>query len=224
MSRDLTQLRARIIPVIRMQDAKMALTAVDWLHEGGLRIFEITASVPGYLEVIAQLADRKDLLVGAGTLLEAEDARKAAEAGAQFLVSPCLVPEVIEAGAEAALPTIPGTATPTEALQAHKLGAAAVKVFPARQLGGPGYLKALRSVLPDIAVIPTGGIELDEVDDYFAVGAFAVGMGSQLVTQSEISEDGNTTDENSTTAKQRVLARARRLASHSDTENTKREN
>lgn len=216
MSKVLNQLRAQVIPVIRMQETEAALTAVEWLHEGGIRIFEITASVPGYLEVIAELAGRDDLLVGAGTLLEAEDARKAVEAGARFLVSPCLVPEVIEAGAEASVPVIPGTATPTEALQAHRLGAAAVKVFPARQLGGPGYLKALRSVLPDIAVIPTGGIELDEVGGYFAAGAYAVGMGGQLVTQDEVGAANAAKVENGETARQRVVARARHLSARAD--------
>lgn len=216
MSRVLNQLRAQVIPVIRMQETEAALTAVEWLHEGGIRIFEITASVPGYLEVIAELSDRDDLLVGAGTLLEADEARKAVEAGARFLVSPCLVPEVIEAGAETATPVIPGTATPTEALQAHRLGAAAVKVFPARQLGGPGYLKALRSVLPDIAVIPTGGIDLDEVDSYFATGAYAVGMGGQLVTQDEVGAANAAKVENGETARQRVVARARRLSARAD--------
>lgn len=216
MTRVLKQLHAQVIPVIRMQEAEAALTAVEWLHEGGIRIFEITASVPGYLEVIAELAGRDDLLVGAGTLLEAEDAHKAVEAGARFLVSPCLVPEVIEAGIEASVPVIPGTATPTEALQAHRLGAAAVKVFPARQLGGPGYLKALRSVLPDIAVIPTGGIDLDEVDSYFTAGAYAVGMGGQLVTQDEVGEARTTQDETGETARQRVVTRAQRLSARGD--------
>ncbi|WP_026988244.1 bifunctional 4-hydroxy-2-oxoglutarate aldolase/2-dehydro-3-deoxy-phosphogluconate aldolase [Fodinicurvata fenggangensis] len=216
MSRVLRQLHAQVIPVIRMQEAEAALTAVEWLHEGGIRIFEITASVPGYLEVISELAGRDDLLVGAGTLLAAEDAREAAKAGARFLVSPCLVPEVIEAGAEASVPVIPGTATPTEALQAHRLGAAAVKVFPARQLGGPGYLKALRSVLPDIAVIPTGGIDLDEVDSYFTAGAYAVGMGGQLVTQDEVGAANAAKDEDGETARQRVLTRARHLSARAD--------
>ncbi|WP_022728909.1 bifunctional 4-hydroxy-2-oxoglutarate aldolase/2-dehydro-3-deoxy-phosphogluconate aldolase [Fodinicurvata sediminis] len=216
MSSVLRQLSAQVIPVIRMQQAETALTAVDWLHEGGIEIFEITASVPGYLEVIAKLAERKDLLVGAGTLLSAEDAHNAVKAGARFLVSPCLVPEVIEAGSEAGIPVIPGTATPTEALQAHRLGAEAVKVFPARQLGGPGYLKALRSVLPDIAVIPTGGIELDEVDGYFTAGAYAVGIGGQLVTQDEVGEARTTQDETGETARQRVVARARRLSARAD--------
>lgn len=207
MSRVTGQLRAQVIPVIRMGQAKTALTAVEWLHEGGMGIFEITASVPGYLEVIAELSAREDLLVGAGTLLEAEEARKAAQAGARFLVSPCLVPEVIEAGTEASVPVIPGTATPTETLQAHRLGAAAVKVFPARQLGGPGYLKALGSVLPEIPVIPTGGIDIDEVDAYFAAGAFAVGMGGQLVTQANVEAH----ERGDTSAKETVLAKARRL-------------
>lgn len=208
MNAVLERLQAQVIPVIRMQEAEAALAAVDWLQEGGLRIFEITASVPGYLDIISELAGRADLLVGAGTLLDAEETRKAVLAGAQFLVSPCLVSEVIEAGRESGTAVIPGTATPTEALQAQRLGAAAVKVFPARQLGGPGYLKALKSVLPGIDVIPTGGIELDEVATYFAAGAFAVGMGGQLATQNDILEHAKGND----TAREAVIARARKLS------------
>jgi 2-dehydro-3-deoxyphosphogluconate aldolase/(4S)-4-hydroxy-2-oxoglutarate aldolase len=198
----LDYLTGRAIPVIRFDDADDARTAVDWLREGGLEIFEITATVPGYAGLIAELASRPDLLIGAGTILNGEAASAVIDAGARFLVSPCFVADVVEAGARAGLPVFPGAATPTEVHNAHRAGAAAVKIFPARQLGGPGYIAALRSVFPNIPLMPTGGISIDDAPDYFRAGAIAVGMGGQLVTVADIK--ARRRDE--------VVARAARLA------------
>lgn len=196
------KLKGRAIPVIRFDKAADARTAVDWLQEGGLEIFEITATVPGYAELIAELAARPDLLIGAGTILDADAASAVMQAGARFLVSPCFVAEVMEAGLRAGLPVFPGAATPTEVLQAHRAGAAAVKIFPAKQLGGPGYLAALRSVFPQIALMPTGGVTIEDAADYFRAGAIAVGMGGQLVTEADIRAG----------RREEVVARAARLA------------
>ncbi|WP_088344626.1 MULTISPECIES: bifunctional 4-hydroxy-2-oxoglutarate aldolase/2-dehydro-3-deoxy-phosphogluconate aldolase [Rhodomicrobium] len=198
----LDHLAGKAIPVVRFDAASDARIAVDWLREGGLTIFEITATVPNFTALIAELAARPDLLIGAGTLLDAETAAAAIEAGAKFLVSPCFVAEVAEAGARAALPVFPGAATPTEVLNAHRAGAAAVKVFPAKQLGGPGYISALRSVFPHIPLMPTGGITLDDAGDYLRAGAVALGMGGQLVTVADIRAG----------RRDEVVARAARLA------------
>jgi 2-dehydro-3-deoxyphosphogluconate aldolase / (4S)-4-hydroxy-2-oxoglutarate aldolase len=182
----LNRLRGRTIPVIRMGDAANARTAVSWLQEGGLNIFEITASVPHYRELISELAALPDCYVGAGTILNRGDARAAIGAGARFLVSPCMVKEVLDTGRDAGIPVLPGAATPTEVHDAYLAGAAVVKIFPAKQLGGADYLKALRSVFPQIPLMPTGGIDLDDVPGYFGAGAAAVGMGSQLVTEEDV--------------------------------------
>jgi 2-dehydro-3-deoxyphosphogluconate aldolase/(4S)-4-hydroxy-2-oxoglutarate aldolase len=195
-------LRGRAIPVIRFDKAADARTAVDWLGEGGLDIFEITATVPGYASLIAELASRPGILVGAGTILDAEAADAVIKAGARFLVSPCFVAEVMQAGLRAGLPVFPGAATPTEVLHAHRAGAMVVKIFPAKQLGGPGYLAALRSVFPQIPLMPTGGVGIEDAPDYFRAGAVAVGMGGQLVTEADIRAE----------RRDDVVARATRLA------------
>lgn len=173
-----------------------------WLIHGGLTILEITTTVPGYAGLVTKLAADPRLLVGTGTVLDAATAEAAVEAGSRFLVSPCLVPDVIAVGKAAEVPVIPGAATPTEVLTAHRAGAAAVKLFPAEQLGGPGFLKAVRSVLPEVPLMPTGGIALEQVLEYISAGAFAVGLGSQLASQREIAAG----------ARDEIIARAIRLA------------
>jgi 2-dehydro-3-deoxyphosphogluconate aldolase/(4S)-4-hydroxy-2-oxoglutarate aldolase len=198
----LDNLKGRAIPVIRFDDAADARTAVDWLRQGGLKIFEITATVPSFAELIAELASRPELIIGAGTILDSEAARAAIDAGARFLVSPCFVAEVVEAALRAGLPVFPGAATPTEVHHAHRAGATAVKIFPARQLGGPGYIAALCSVFPNIPLMPTGGIGIEDAPDYFRAGAIAVGMGGQLVTEADIKAG----------RRDEVVARAARLA------------
>lgn len=202
----LERLRGQAIPVIRTGRTEEARRLVGWLRDGGLRVFEITTSVPGWDGLIRELGQDPDLLVGAGTVLDAAAAEAAIAAGSRFLVSPCVVPEVVAAGRSAGLPTVPGAATPTEVLTAHRAGAAAVKLFPIAQLGGPGFLRAVRSVLPEVPLIPTGGIEPEEVRDYLANGALAVGLGSQLAGPTDL-ERG---------AREAVVARATRL-SHPET-------
>ena len=198
----LERLRGKAIPVVRCDSAEQAGTLSEWLIQGGLTILEITTTVPGYADLVAKLAADRRLLVGTGTVLDAVTAQTAVEAGSRFLVSPCLVPEVIAVGKAAKVPVVPGAATPTEILTAHRAGAAAVKLFPAEQLGGPGFLKAVRSVLPEIPLIPTGGIALEQVTDYISAGAFAVGLGSQLASQREIAAG----------ARDEIVTRAIRLA------------
>ena len=200
----LGRLKGKAVPVIRTGNDETARRVVEWLREGGMSIFEITATVPGYAQLIKELANESSLLVGAGTILDDAAAKAAVDAGAQFIVSPCTVPDVIEAGRKAAVPVVAGAATPSEALEAHRHGAAAVKLFPARQLGGPGFVKALRSVFPNIAFIPTGGIEIDEISSYLAAGAHAVGLGSQIASETEIAAG----------ERDKIVMRAAGLAQH----------
>ncbi|WP_018699734.1 bifunctional 4-hydroxy-2-oxoglutarate aldolase/2-dehydro-3-deoxy-phosphogluconate aldolase [Amorphus coralli] len=205
MSETFERLKHTAIPVVRTGIERSARVLVDWLREGGMSVFEITTSVPGHDAIVRDLAGDPDALVGMGTVLDADGARRAIDAGADFLVSPCVVPEVIETAVAAGCPVIAGAATPTEVLAAHRTGATAVKIFPIRQLGGHAYLKAVRSVLPFVGLVPTGGIEIDEVDAYFQAGALAVGLGSQLARDAEI-EAGD---------KAPIVERASRLAARS---------
>ncbi len=177
---------ARVAPVVRTSTQTAARRGVDVLREEGFDLFEITLTTPGAVEVIGDLAQDPELCIGVGTVLTADQGRAAIDAGAAFVVSPAFVPGLAEVGAQAGVPIALGAATPTEALRAHEAGAAFVKVFPAAQLGGSGFIKALRSVYPMIEIMPTGGIEAGNLAAYFAAGAVCVGMGGQLVSDAAL--------------------------------------
>ncbi len=172
-----------IIPVVRAQSADEALAAVDAICAGGIPILEITMTVPGAVKIINELTKRlgDDALIGAGTVLDAETARECVEAGACFVVSPSLDVPTIAACRTMQVPVFPGAMTPTEVVTAWKAGADAVKVFPANAVGGAAYLKSLKAPLPQIELIPTGGVSLKNVADFIAAGALAVGVGADLV-------------------------------------------
>jgi 2-dehydro-3-deoxyphosphogluconate aldolase/(4S)-4-hydroxy-2-oxoglutarate aldolase len=174
-----------IIPVIRADSADAAIAVVEALAEAGLVIAEITMTVPGAIDAIAAVSKRfaETVLVGAGTVTDAETARRAVDAGAEFVVSPCLVPEVIEAARGAGAAVLPGALTPTEIFEAHRAGADLVKVFPAQNVGGASYLRALRGPFTDIPLVPTGGVSLGNMWEMFDAGAAAVGVGSELVSK-----------------------------------------
>jgi 2-dehydro-3-deoxyphosphogluconate aldolase/(4S)-4-hydroxy-2-oxoglutarate aldolase len=123
------------------------------------------------------------VLVGAGTVTDAETARRAVDAGAEFIVSPCLVPEVIEAAQRADVAVLPGALTPGEVFAAFRHGADMVKVFPAQSVGGAAYIRALRGPFPDIPLVPTGGVTLANLAEMFKAGAAAVGVGTELISQ-----------------------------------------
>ncbi|MGC4001601.1 MAG: bifunctional 4-hydroxy-2-oxoglutarate aldolase/2-dehydro-3-deoxy-phosphogluconate aldolase [Anaeromyxobacter sp.] len=178
--------RHGVVPVIRTTEAAVAATAVDWLVEAGFSTFEITLTIPGALGLIEQLAKRPGLLVGAGTVLDAGAARSCVAAGAAYVVSPCLAPEVAEACRAADVACVLGALTPTEVLAASRAGADAVKVFPASSMGGPGHIRALRSVFPGVPLAPTGGIGPDTVGAYLAAGAAFAGVGGELVNEPAI--------------------------------------
>lgn len=177
---------ARVAPVIRTSTEAAARRAVALLAEEGFDLFEITLTTPGAMAVIADLAKDASLTIGVGTVLTADQGKAAIDAGASFVVSPAFIPGLSEAGEASGVPVALGAATPTEALKAHEAGAAFVKVFPAAQLGGPGFVKALKSVYPMIEIMPTGGIEASNLADYYAAGAACVGMGGKLVSDAAL--------------------------------------
>jgi 2-dehydro-3-deoxyphosphogluconate aldolase/(4S)-4-hydroxy-2-oxoglutarate aldolase len=174
-----------IIPVIRAESADAAMAVVEALMEAGLTVAEITMTVPGAIEAIASVVKRfgDKVLVGAGTVTDAETVRRALDAGAEFIVSPCLVPAVIEAARRAGVAVLPGALTPTEVFEAFRLGGDMVKVFPAQNVGGAAYLRALRGPFPEIPLVPTGGVTLDNVGEMFKAGAVAVGVGSEMISK-----------------------------------------
>jgi 2-dehydro-3-deoxyphosphogluconate aldolase/(4S)-4-hydroxy-2-oxoglutarate aldolase len=177
-----------IIPVIRTESADAAKAVVEALVEAGLFVAEITMTVPRAIDAIASLAKRfgDKVLVGAGTVTDADTARRAVDAGAQFIVTPCVVREVIDAARRAEVAVLPGALTPTEVLEAFRLGGDMVKVFPAQNLGGASYLRALRGPFPEIPLVPTGGVTLANVREMFDAGAAAVGVGSEMISKDSL--------------------------------------
>jgi 2-dehydro-3-deoxyphosphogluconate aldolase / (4S)-4-hydroxy-2-oxoglutarate aldolase len=171
-----------VVAVIRLQDPSALRGVVDALARGGLRALEVTMTVPRAIELIGELAPTlpDGFLIGAGTVLDADTAHRATRAGAQFIVSPVFRPEVIVAAHEEGVPAMPGCFTPTEILSAWDAGADLVKVFPATSVG-PGYFKDIKGPLPQVKLMPTGGVSIDNVGDWLRAGAVAVGMGSALV-------------------------------------------
>jgi len=172
-----------VVPVVRAPSAAVAVRAVESVLAAGISIFEITMTVPDAIQVISSLADRFGgrALVGAGTVLGPEDARACIDAGAQFIVSPGLDVATIEAAHDRGVAAIPGALTPTEVITAWKEGADMVKIFPCSAVGGAKYIRALRGPLPQVKLLPTGGITLATVDEYIAAGATALGIGGELV-------------------------------------------
>jgi 2-dehydro-3-deoxyphosphogluconate aldolase / (4S)-4-hydroxy-2-oxoglutarate aldolase len=172
----------RVVAILRAENADRAEAVVDVLVDAGVRSLELTLTTKGALEVVERLAARvpAGVEVGVGTVLTAQDVDRAVDAGARFVVSPSVEPEVIAAALGRRVASYPGAFTPTEIAAAWKAGASAVKLFPAGQLG-PGYLKDVRAPLPDIPVVPTGGVDIESVGAWLAAGAVAVGMGGPLI-------------------------------------------
>ena len=172
-----------VVPVVRAPSAELAIRAVDALLAGGISVFEITMTVPGAPSVIRALVERfgDRALVGAGTVLSAADALTCMDAGARFVVSPGFDRATLEAVHTRGLPIMPGALTPTEVITAWQAGADMVKIFPCSAVGGAKYLRALRGPLPDVQMLPTGGVSLSTAAEYIAAGAAALGLGSELV-------------------------------------------
>ena len=177
---------ARVVPVVRTRSAAHAATAVGWLREAGLRIFEITMTIPDAPALIRDLASDPDLLVGAGTVADAAAARRCLDAGARFLVAPWVDATLSAPCRDAGAALMLGALTPTEVRAALAGGADVVKIFPASSVGGPAHIRALASVFPGVAFCPTGGVEPGTVAAFLAAGAAFVGMGGALVDEKSI--------------------------------------
>lgn len=178
-----------VVAVIRMKDKDRLLRVIESVREGGVKCIEITMTVPGAVEVIRELSSvvPKDVLIGAGTVVDERTAEKVIGAGAQFVVGPVLNLDIIALCQKRDIPVMPGCYTPTEIFAAWTAGADIVKVFPATSLG-PKYFKDFRGPFPDIQLMPTGGVTIDNVGEWILAGACAVGIGSDLLDKTAIEE------------------------------------
>ncbi|MDB5402217.1 MAG: 2-dehydro-3-deoxyphosphogluconate aldolase [Rhodopila sp.] len=187
------QLRAaRVVPVVRNASTEHAATAIEWLRHAGIRIFEITMTIPGAVVLIGRLAQDRDLLIGAGTVPDAATATACLDAGARFIVAPWIDPTLSEPCRRTGATLMLGALTPTEVRAALTAGADVVKIFPASSTGGPAHIKALASVFPGVAFCPTGGVEPGNVAAYLSAGAAFVGMGGALVDEKRIAAGDRT--------------------------------
>jgi 2-dehydro-3-deoxyphosphogluconate aldolase/(4S)-4-hydroxy-2-oxoglutarate aldolase len=179
-----------LIPVIRVTAASEAIDVADAIKEGGVTLIEITMSVQGAIDVIKELNQKykDEIIMGAGTVLDPETARAALLAGSQFIVTPTLNLDVIQLAHRYSAVVVPGAMTPTEILTAWNAGADMVKVFPAGQLGGPEYIKAIRGPLPQVLLVPTGGVNLQNAGAFIKAGATALGVGGELVDKKAVKE------------------------------------
>ena len=175
-----------IVPVVRASSSREACVAAEAVCKGGIPIVEITMTVPGAIEVIRELAKScgSEVIIGAGTVLNPEDARRCLDAGAQFLVTPGFNRATVEFAARESKLIMAGALTPTEVIEAWTAGSDFVKVFPCGQVGGAKYIKALKGPLPQIPLVPTGGVNLNTAAEFIEAGAAALGIGGELV-QSE---------------------------------------
>jgi 2-dehydro-3-deoxyphosphogluconate aldolase/(4S)-4-hydroxy-2-oxoglutarate aldolase len=171
-----------LVPVLRAASVEKAIALAEAVAAGGVNVLEVTMTVPGAVEVIARLVkERPEILVGAGTVLDPETAERCIGAGAKFVVSPALNLKTIALCRRVSIAVLPGALTPTEIVTAWEAGADVVKVFPAGAMGGAKYLVSLKGPLPQIEMIPTGGVSLATAKEFLEAGAFALGVGSDLV-------------------------------------------
>lgn len=175
----------RVIAIMRVQSAEQLLTAAEAIHAGGVRVIEVTMTTPAALQVIAEASQKfgNEVLFGAGSVLDAETARAAILAGAGYIVAPTLNLTTITLCNRYSIPVIPGCYTPTEMLTAWEAGADMIKLFPADALG-PDFIKAVLAPLPQLSIVPVGGITVSNTREFIQKGAVAVGVGSSLVNQS----------------------------------------
>lgn len=172
-----------LVPVLRAPSAESAIAAAAAIEAGGVPVLEVTMTVPGAIEVIQAMvrSSQGRVLIGAGTVLDPETARTCMLAGAQFIVGPSLNLKTIEICHRYAVTVIPGALTPTEVVAAWEAGADVVKVFPCGSMGGAKYVASLKGPLPQVDLIPTGGVSLANAAEFLAAGAFALGVGADLV-------------------------------------------
>ena len=182
--------RVGIVPVLRAGSAEEGHALAEALVAGGINVIEVTMTVPGAVELLREVkkAHGERVLLGSGTVTTVEQAVETIEAGAEFVVSPSLHPEVIGVTKEMGKVSIPGALTPTEAITAWRAGADYVKIFPCSAVGGASYLKALLAPFPELRVIPTGGVTLATAVNFLRAGARALGVGTDLVNAKAIEE------------------------------------
>ncbi len=182
-----------IIPGVRLTSAEDARFAAEAIYQSGIPIVEVTMTVPGAIAVISQLTRQNSaLIVGAGTVLDAETAQKCLDAGAAFLTTPVPDLEIVSFAVKHGTVVFPGALTPGEVNAAWKAGADFVKIFPCAQVGGPGYIRALKAPFPKLPLIASGGVNQENAGDYIRAGAIAVGIGRDLIHPDAIKrrEDG----------------------------------
>jgi len=179
-----------IVPIVRASSPEAALQAAEAIYRGGIRAVEITMTVPGALKVLEKVADQYGdrLTLGAGTVLDPETARACMLAGAEFFVTPALKLNTIEICHRYSKVIMPGALTPTEVQTAWEAGADMVKIFPCGNLGGPKYIKALKAPFPQIEMVPTGGVKLDNVAEFLRAGASAVAVGAEMVNAQALAD------------------------------------
>jgi 2-dehydro-3-deoxyphosphogluconate aldolase/(4S)-4-hydroxy-2-oxoglutarate aldolase len=171
-----------LVPVLRAESEAQAIALAEAIADGGVTVLEVTMTVPGAVRVIARLKkERPEILLGAGTVLDAETAHACIEEGAEFIVSPAFNAKTVEMCQKHDVAVLPGALTPTEVLTAWQAGADVVKVFPASAMGGAKYIKSLKAPLPQIEMIPTGGVSLDTAHEFLEAGVYALGVGADLV-------------------------------------------
>lgn len=178
------------IPIIRVESAEIAFKVADAFLDGGVNIIEVTMSVPGAVDVVKQLLEKigDKVLIGTGTVVDGKMAEEVIKAGSEFIVSPNYSKDLIETAIKHNTPIIPGALTPTEIFDAYTMGADAVKVFPCGTVGGAAYLKAIRGPLPQIPLVPTGGVNLETAGPMLEAGAFALGVGGAITDKKAIKE------------------------------------
>jgi 2-dehydro-3-deoxyphosphogluconate aldolase / (4S)-4-hydroxy-2-oxoglutarate aldolase len=182
--------RVGLIPVLRAKSIAQAHAVVEAMIAGGVTVVEVTMTVPNAVHLLKELKKehRAKILLGAGTVTTAKEVEDTINAGAEFVVSPSLHPEVIAATRAAGKLSIPGALTPTEVITAHRAGADYVKIFPCSAMGGASYLKSLLTPFPHLKLIPTGGVTLKTAEEFIRAGARALGVGSDLVNLAAIDE------------------------------------
>lgn len=174
--------REKLVSVVRTDETEDARKAIEILSKCGIKVFEITMTVPDAVDLIAELNEsNSDVLLGAGTVLNKEQAEQCATAGARFIVSPAFDAETVKFCNEKEIAVMPGCLTPTEVLTAWNAGADCIKVFPCDAMGGAKYLKTLKTLFPHVEMMPTGGVSLETIGDFFKSGAIGVGVGTDLV-------------------------------------------
>lgn len=179
-----------IVPIVRADSPEAALKAAEAIYRGGIRAVEVTMTVPGALMVLEKVADQYGdrLTLGAGTVLDPETARSCMLAGAEFFVTPALKLSTIEICHRYSKVIMPGALTPTEVQTAWEAGADLVKIFPCGNLGGPKYIKALKAPFPQIEMVPTGGVNLENAADFLRAGAAAIAVGAEMVNAQALAD------------------------------------